>query len=104
MPEGYKVLTEELRAHAGKVDGFVDRLRTAADAANQVTMNNDAFGVLCQPFAMLLQPFEELGAGAVSQAVQTVTDTAGKLRDTAGSYDTSDQAEAQTFTTIEGDL
>ena len=34
----------------------------------------------------------------------TLTDTAGKLRDTAGSYDTSDQAEAQTFTTIEGEL
>ena len=33
MPEGYEVLTEELRAHAGKVDGFVDRLRTAAEAA-----------------------------------------------------------------------
>jgi len=104
MPDGYDVLTEELRTHAGKVDGFVDRLRTAADAANQVTMNNDAFGVLCQPFAMLLQPFEEMGSNAVSQAVQTVTDTAGKLRDTAGSYDTSDKAEAQTFTTIEGEL
>jgi hypothetical protein len=104
MPDGYDVLTEELRTHAGKVDGFVDRLRTAADAANQVTMNNDAFGVLCQPFAMLLQPFEEMGSNAVSQAVQTVTDTAGKLRDTAGSYDTTDTAEAQTFTTIEGEL
>ena len=104
MPDGYDVLTEELRTHAGKVDGFVDRLRTAADAANQVTMNNDAFGVLCQPFAMLLQPFEEMGSNAVSQAVQTVTDTAGKLRDTAGSYDTSDHVEAQTFTSIEGEL
>ena len=104
MPDGYDVLTEELRTHAGKVDGFVDRLRTAADAAGQVTMNNEAYGVICQPFAMLLQPFEQMGANAVAQAVQTVTDSAGKIRDTAGSYDTSDQAEAQTFTSIEGEL
>jgi hypothetical protein len=104
MPDGYDVLTEELRTHAGKVDGFADRLRTAADAANQVTMNNEAFGVICQPFAMLLQPFEEMGANAVSQAVETVTDTAGKLRDTGGSYDTTEQAEAQRFTSIEGEL
>ena len=104
MPDGYEVLTGELRSHAGRVDGLVDRLRTAADAANQVTMNNDAFGVICQPFAALLQPFEELGSRAVAQSAEAVTDTASKVRDTATAYDTTDNAEATTFRTMGADL
>ena len=35
--DGYEVLTGELDAHAGRVDGLTDRLRTAVDAAQQVT-------------------------------------------------------------------
>ncbi|MET0236093.1 MAG: type VII secretion target [Kibdelosporangium sp.] len=98
MPDaGYEVLTGELTAHAGKVDGFADRLRTAVDAARQVTMNNDAYGVICQPFAMLLQPFEEMGVNALSKGSETVRETAGTIRDAAKSYSTSEDSRAATF-------
>jgi excreted virulence factor EspC (type VII ESX diderm) len=104
MPDGYEVLTGELDAHAGRVDGLTDRLRTAADAANTVTMNNDAYGVLCQSFAQLLQPFEELGVNALRQGADALADTAGKVRDTARSYTTTDSTEETVFTGFEGQL
>lgn len=93
----YEVLTGELLSHAGKVGALTDRLRTAVDAANTVTMDDSAYGVVCQPFAALLQPFEELGVRTLQQAADTVADTATKVRDTATSYDTSDTSEAASF-------
>src|SRR5262245_19124956 len=62
--DGYQVLSGELTGHAGKVRGLGDRLAQAVDAARQVTMNNEAFGVLCRPFALLLEPFEQKGVQA----------------------------------------
>jgi hypothetical protein len=97
MPDGYEVLTGELDAHAGKVDGFADRLRTAVDAARQVTMNDSAYGVICQPFAMLLQPFEQKGVNALSKAVETVTDTAGTVRDASRAYSGTETSESSRF-------
>jgi Excreted virulence factor EspC, type VII ESX diderm len=102
--DGYEVLTGELEAHAGKVDSLSERLGTAADAANQVTMNDSAYGVVCQPFAMLLQPFEELGVRTLRQGVEAMADTARKVRDTATSYTGTDTAEAAGYRGIEGQL
>jgi len=98
MPDaGYQVLTTELTGHASKVDGLADRLQTAVDAARQVTMNNDAYGVICQPFAMLLQPFEQMGVNALTKASETVRDNAGTVRDAAKAYDARETSQAATF-------
>ncbi|HET9144406.1 type VII secretion target [Actinophytocola sp.] len=102
--DGYEVLTSELDAHAGRVDGLTDRLRTAVDAAQQVTMNNDAYGVVCQPFAQMLQPFEELGVRTLQQGVDALSDTARKVRDTALSYTSTETTGAATYRSLEGGL
>ena len=102
--DGYEVLTGELDAHAGKVDGFTDRLRTAADAARQVTMNDSAYGVVCQPFAAMLQPFEELGVRTVQQGVDALVETARKVRDTTRSYTSTDTGEAAQYRGVAGQL
>lgn len=102
--DGYEVLTDELAAHASKIDGLTSRLRTAVDAANTVTMDNSAYGVVCQPFALMLQPFEELGVRTLREGAEALTDTAGKVRDTARSYEQTDTAEARTYKGVEGAL
>ena len=104
MGDQFEVLTGELTAHAGKVDGLTDRMRTAVDAANTVTMNNDAYGVVCQPFALMLQPFEELGVRTLRQAADALTDSAKKVRDTAKSYTTTDDAQGVVFKSYEAEL
>ena len=45
---GFDVLPGELRSHAGHVDGLADRLGEALYAARQVSMADDAYGVICQ--------------------------------------------------------
>jgi len=89
---GFEVLGDELGAHAGKVDGFADRMRTAVDAARQVTMDNSAYGVICQPFAMMLDPFEQMGVRALQTASDSIDGTAGKVRDAASAYQAQEEA------------
>ncbi|MGW5053768.1 type VII secretion target [Actinokineospora sp. NPDC004072] len=101
---GYDVLTGELDAHAGKVSALASRLAGAVDAANTVTMDNSAYGVVCQPFALLLQPFEEMGVRALQQAAQAVEESVGKVRETVTAYEASESAGADSFTAIEGAL
>jgi hypothetical protein len=101
---GYEVLNDELIAHAGKVDALANRLRTASEAANTVTMDNSAYGVVCQPFALMLQPFEELGVRTLKQAADTVAEAARKLRDTAEHYETTDATMATALKGIGGEL
>jgi hypothetical protein len=98
--QGYEVLTGELGTHAGKVDGLAERLQTAVQAAQQVTMDNSAYGVLCQPFALLLDPFEQLGVRALQSAQESVADTAGKVRDAVQTYTGQDQTSGQALKTI----
>lgn len=104
MADEFEVLTDELAAHVGRVDALTDRLRTAVDAANTVTMNNDAYGVVCQPFALLLQPFEELGVRTLRQAADAFVDTAKKVLDTAQGYVSTDSAQEAAFRSYESDL
>ncbi|CCH29467.1 type VII secretion target [Actinosynnema sp. NPDC047251] len=94
---GYEAVTGEIGALAGRVEGLADRLRTAADAARTVAMNDSAYGVVCQPFAMLLQPFEDMGVEALSKAAETVADNAAKLRETFRAYDDQETGESARF-------
>jgi hypothetical protein len=84
---GYEAVTGEISALAGRVEGLADGLRGAADAARTVAMNDSAYGVVCQPFAALLQPFEQMGVDALVKAAETVADNAASLRETARAYD-----------------
>ncbi|MEC3977795.1 type VII secretion target [Amycolatopsis sp. H20-H5] len=96
MPDGgFQVLGEELGTHAGKVDALAERMKTAVAAAQQVTMDNSAYGVICQPFAALLDPFEEMGVRALQTASGSITGTAGKVRDAAKVYEQQDQASTE---------
>jgi hypothetical protein len=101
--DGYEVLHDELDTHAGKVDGLAQRLQTAVDAAQQVTMDNSAYGVICQPFALMLDPFEQMGVKALQKAHDSVGDSAGKVRDAASQYDTKEKDTIKTVKSAGGD-
>jgi hypothetical protein len=93
MPDGgFKVLGEELGSHEGKVRGFAERMKTAVDAARQVTMDNSAYGVICQPFAAMLDPFEQMGVRALQEASDSINGTADKVNDAAEAYRKQDEA------------
>ncbi|WP_188986630.1 type VII secretion target, partial [Saccharopolyspora thermophila] len=70
------VVIENLRSHASKVDGVVDQLNTAVDAAQHVSLDNDAYGILCRPFAWMLDPVEQHGIETLRTAVQAMREVA----------------------------
>jgi methyl-accepting chemotaxis protein len=90
MSDEMNVVVENLRAHVSKVDGVVDRLNTAVDASQQVSLGNDAYGILCQPFAMMLDPVEQHGVDTLKQAVESMTETADNVRGAAEHYQSVD--------------
>ncbi|MBB5153081.1 ESX-1 secretion-associated protein [Saccharopolyspora phatthalungensis] len=97
MADQMNVVTENLRAHSSKVDGVVDRLNTALDASQQVTMDDSAYGILCQPFAMMLQPVEQNGVQALQKAVSAMEGIAENVRGAAEDYQSMDDDNSSMF-------
>lgn len=94
MPDEMNVVIENLRAHASRVDGVVDGLNVAVDASQEVTLSSEAYGILCQPFALMLLPVQAYGVQALQKAVEAVTDTAENVRTTASNYESVDNENA----------
>lgn len=83
----FEVVPGEVREHAEQVQGQGDVLAQALDAARQVSMSADAYGVLCRPFALMLDPLEKWGVEALSQAAEALDAMAESLRATAEVYE-----------------
>jgi hypothetical protein len=94
----FEVLPEELAAHAGHVDGLADRLDTCLDAANQVSMADGAYGVLCSFLPPIINPVTKSGVDAIKAAVEGIGATSEDINGTVESYRASDDANAQPFT------
>lgn len=93
----YEVVTEELTKHAGNLDGLVDRLGTAIDAAKRVSMSDEAYGLLCSFLPPTVNPTEEEGIKALEAAKEGVGITAENVRTTAREYQDSDDGNARSF-------
>lgn len=94
----FEVVVDELRAHASHLDGLMDRLSTAISAANTVSMDDGAYGLLCAFLPPIVNPMEQEGLDSLNAASEAVGTTAGNVRLAADYYEDSDQANAQPFT------
>lgn len=97
MPEGGFELGSDLTAHASQIDGCTEQLNVAVQAAQQVSMPTDAYGILCQPFRMLLDPVEQYGIDALKEAVSAMQATAEKARNAAAVYQTTEDGVVDAF-------
>lgn len=89
---GFHVTSDVLEAHAKALEGLHGRLQGAVDAANTVSMPTDAYGIICQPFRMLLDPVEQWGMNALKGVAEAMDSTAKKISETAKHYqDVEDQ-------------
>ncbi|WP_436495177.1 type VII secretion target [Actinokineospora sp. HUAS TT18] len=98
MPDGkYDVVVDELRAHASRLDGLAERLNTAANAGNEVTMGTEAYGKICAFFVPIVQSVSEPGLDALASAAGRMGETAAGVRGTADGYDQTEQGNAQSL-------
>ncbi len=98
MADGYQVVVDALVGHATSLGRVQDQLNTALDAAQQVSMPRDAYGVICQFFPPMIDPIEASGVNALSTSVQTMQDTITAVNATARDYDTVETTNTSTFT------
>jgi uncharacterized protein YukE len=94
---GFNVTSDVLEAHAKALEGLHGRLQGAVDAANTVSMPTDAYGIICQPFRMLLDPVENWGLQALKGAAEAMDATAKRVTETAKHYQTVEDQIAQTM-------
>ncbi|PXY29013.1 ESX-1 secretion-associated protein [Prauserella sp. PE36] len=100
----FEVVPEDLVAHASHLDGITDRLRVAVSAAQTVSMDDSAYGLLCSFLPPVVNPMEEKGLEALDAAVEGVTVTADNVRKAADTYRESDKAHTVPMTGFERDL
>jgi hypothetical protein len=93
----FEVVSEELTAHGGHLDGLTDRLNTAVSAAEQVSMSDEAYGLLCSFLPPVINPMEEEGMKALKAASEGVGITADNVRSTAKQYQDTDEGNSESF-------
>jgi uncharacterized protein YukE len=94
---GFNVTSDVLEAHAKALEGLHGRLQGALDAANTVSMPTDAYGIICQPFRMLLDPVEQWGMNALKGAAEAMDATSKKITETAKHYQEVEDNIAKTL-------
>ncbi|GHF79258.1 hypothetical protein FHX82_003359 [Amycolatopsis bartoniae] len=94
----FEVVADELRTHAGHLDGLTDRLNAAVDAARAVAMGDSAYGLLCAFLPPIVNATTQDDATeALNAAVEGMTATADNVRTAASNYDDQDTSNAQPF-------
>ncbi|MGH3753396.1 MAG: type VII secretion target [Pseudonocardiaceae bacterium] len=94
MSDQYEVVTEALREHAKKIGGFADRLAQAVDAAREVSLPTDAYGLCCQILPAMLHPLQDIGGAALGSGAARLATTAADVLDTAEGYAAVDDHNA----------
>jgi hypothetical protein len=97
--DGFDVVADALRTHAGSIDTVADEVATAKAAGAQVKLGHDAYGKLptCQMIAALLDPIQGYGVDALGAAVDVLQSSADALRRAASGYDSTDASVQDAF-------
>ncbi|TQM79352.1 excreted virulence factor EspC (type VII ESX diderm) [Saccharothrix saharensis] len=86
MADGFTVDSAELAGQAAALDGLASRADTAADAGRHVTSLDDAYGLLCRPFADLLREPQQRGVDTLQATAENLHRLVADLGDTAKVY------------------
>jgi hypothetical protein len=96
----FEVRPADLRAHADKIDRLAARLGEALFAARHVSMQDDAYGKLCQFIPRYMNELEQQAYDALAAGQNGVTEIATNVRHTADEYDRRDDDAAVMFGTL----
>ncbi|WP_170160708.1 WXG100 family type VII secretion target [Nocardia puris] len=105
MSDSLNVDPERIRTHAGNVEKLAAPLAQALEAARAVSAPSDAFGKLCASLPPLfVDSVQEDGIAAIQAAIDAVGVDAGKLRQVADGFTTTDASNANKVKSAQSDL
>jgi hypothetical protein len=74
-----------------------DEIRTAAQAAQAIEFDANAYGEFCQALPAMMAPLKDVIYEGLSGATEALRDTGERLRTAAGNYHGSDTTTAQRY-------
>lgn len=99
---GFDVDVAGMRAHAGVLDGVSQAGADATEAANTVTCNGEAFGILCSFVGAALLPVQTAGYLQAKLAQESIKGTANGVRAMADAYELVDEAVGKAMKALGG--
>jgi len=97
--QGFHVVPDALRTHAGSVDKAADGVSQATDAGEQVRLGH-AYGFLLSLFPPKVDEIQSEIVQVGRDAVTALQSAADLLRDMALRYENSDTSADQSFRTL----
>lgn len=94
MSAGVEFPADAVLRHADAVSGVSDEMAQARAAVDQVVMDSQAYGQLCQFLPALLSPLFGDATEVMNDAVEALGETALKLRATASTMTATDDRSA----------
>lgn len=104
MSNGIEVDPEELRTHAGHIDGLIQRYETVKAASAAITAAPDAFGPLCEWMAGILEEKHQLVEPLFDKGRNNLDTHVQALRTCADLYEESDASAGSDFEKLSGGL
>jgi|GEM_PF-2147355 hypothetical protein len=98
--EGFQVTAADLMAHAGHLDQVAGELATAKQAGETTRPGPDAYGRLCVIVPSVLGQLHSTVVEGIGAAVDSVRDTAARVRSAAGDYRATDEGSSARFNRI----
>ncbi len=91
-----KVDTNEVRQHARRIDAHADGVMEAHSAAKQVSMDDNAYGVICSFLPKYwINDLENSASQGIGAGTELLTGSAQALRVLADNLDEADRAAAE---------
>ncbi|WP_433274624.1 type VII secretion target [Actinosynnema sp. CS-041913] len=94
---GFEIVADTLDGHGKQLSDLSSRIQTAVDAAKTVSMPTDAYGIICQPFRMMLDPVEQWGLDALQGAVEAMEAAGKAVKDTVTQYREMEESIRDSF-------
>lgn len=104
MGDGYTVDVEQLRTHAGNIDGLKDRFGAVKGASSHIAQNDQAYGLLCGWIAAVLEGKHKRQDELISYVEENLNLVSRSLRDSAADYEEMEATNTDSMTRIQGDL
>ncbi|GAA2168208.1 MULTISPECIES: type VII secretion target [Glycomyces] len=104
MSDHIDVVTEDLVTHASHIDGLRERFAAIQSAIDSVEQDNEAYGIICQFLPPILAGRQADQKQLATKAEGNLERLAQALRDTADSYTAADEAAAQEYEQLQGEI
>ena len=98
--DGFDVDVQQLRTHAGAVEGVRDRFGAVKGASASIAQNDQAYGLLCGWIAAVLEGRHTRQDEIIAYVEENLTLCAESLRGTADDYETQDTVAGEDFDRI----